>query len=88
MIPFTEAIDTLLLPPITLPFLTYQLKKSYNFFVNQPYNAGIAQLVEHLIRNEGVAGSNPVTSSKNSPEIIEVSGFYFWVVNNERVKGL
>ena len=25
--------------------------------------AGIAQLVEHLIRNEGVAGSNPVSGT-------------------------
>ena len=27
--------------------------------------AGIAQLVEHLIRNEGVAGSNPVSGTIN-----------------------
>lgn len=40
-------------------------------------DAGIAQLVEHFIRNEGVAGSNPVTSSKNTPETVKVSGFYF-----------
>ena len=31
-----------------------------------PYsNAGIAQLVEHLIRNEGVVGSSPITGTIN-----------------------
>ena len=31
-----------------------------------PYsNAGIAQLVEHLIRNEGVVGSSPITGTRN-----------------------
>ena len=87
MIPFTEAIDTLLLPPITLPFLTYQLKKSYNFFVNQPYNAGIAQLVEHLIRNEGVAGSNPVTSSIKNVCFVDFRKIKYWVVKNEMSLG-
>ena len=29
--------------------------------------AGIAQSVEQLIRNQQVAGSSPVTSSKNAP---------------------
>ena len=30
-----------------------------------PYsNAGIAQLVEHLIRNEGVVGSSPITGTR------------------------
>ena len=29
-----------------------------------PYSiAGIAQLVEHLIRNEGVVGSSPITGT-------------------------
>ena len=28
-------------------------------------HAGVAQLVEHLIRNEGVAGSSPVTGTRN-----------------------
>ena len=27
--------------------------------------AGVAQLVEHLIRNEGVVGSSPVTGTRN-----------------------
>ncbi len=27
--------------------------------------AGIAQLVEHLIRNEGVVGSSPITGTRN-----------------------
>ena len=26
-------------------------------------NAGLAQLVEHLIRNEGVVGSSPITGT-------------------------
>ena len=30
-------------------------------------NAGIAQLVEHLIRNEGVAGSSPVSGTTVRP---------------------
>ena len=27
--------------------------------------AGVAQLVEHLIRNEGVVGSSPITVTRN-----------------------
>lgn len=27
--------------------------------------AGVAQLVEHLIRNEGVVGSSPITGTRN-----------------------
>ena len=30
-------------------------------------NAGIAQLVEHLICNQGVAGSNPAAGTRSSP---------------------
>ena len=47
-------------------------------------SAGIAQLVEHLIRNEGVAGSIPVFGTKltaarrfffgNNPLFISLSG--------------
>ena len=37
-----------------------------------PLNAAIAQLVEHLIRNEGVGGSNP---SCGTNEIKDLSGF-------------
>ena len=29
-------------------------------------NAGVAQLVEHLIRNEGVVGSSPITGTTKS----------------------
>ncbi len=36
--------------------------------------AGIAQLVEHLIRNEGVVGSSPITGTRiEKPQ----SGFLF-----------
>jgi hypothetical protein len=31
------------------------------------YHAGVAQLAEHFTRNEGVAGSNPVSSTKSKP---------------------
>ena len=37
--------------------------------------AGIAQLVEHLIRNEGVAGSNPVSGTIN--KIPAFAGVFF-----------
>jgi hypothetical protein len=30
-------------------------------------HAGVAQLVEHFTRNEGVAGSSPVSSTKRNP---------------------
>ncbi len=30
-----------------------------------PCVAGVAQLVEHLIRNEGVVGSSPITGTRN-----------------------
>ena len=42
--------------------------------------AGVAQLVEQLIRNQQVAGSSPATSSKNTPMVrcwIESSGHFF-----------
>ncbi len=29
-----------------------------------PCVAGVAQLVEHLIRNEGVVGSSPITGTR------------------------
>ena len=28
------------------------------------FSAGIAQLVEHVIRNDGVVGSNPISGTK------------------------
>ncbi len=37
--------------------------------------AGVAQLVEQLIRNQQVAGSSPATSSKKSPKIIDFRRF-------------
>ena len=43
-----------------------------------PYSiAGIAQLVEHLIRNEGVVGSSPITgtSYKKNPQM----GIFYFV---------
>ncbi|MDF2930121.1 MAG: hypothetical protein K0Q75_2359, partial [Anaerospora sp.] len=43
--------------------------------------AGIAQLVEHLIRNEGVVGSNPIIgSSEKRPSVISEGLFYFSII--------
>ena len=39
--------------------------------------AGIAQLVEHLIRNEGVAGSSPVSGTTNKKPVF--AGFFIFV---------
>ena len=41
-------------------YLAQKINKWYNIKVT---NATIAQLVEHLIRNERVVGSNPISSS-------------------------
>src|ERR1700716_2343152 len=38
-------------------------------------SAAIAQLVEHVIRNDGVTGSNPVCGTSQIPNIIAKSGF-------------
>ena len=35
-----------------------------------PLNAAIAQLVEHLIRNEGVGGSNPSGGTNKINELV------------------
>ena len=37
-------------------------------------HAGVAQLAEHFTRNEGVAGSNPVSSTKSN--LCEKQGFF------------
>ena len=42
-------------------------------------NACVAQLVVQLIRNEQVAGSNPVTSSKEEPRKYVVPEVSFYV---------
>ena len=34
-----------------------------NMFYSRLRYAGVAQLVEHLIRNEGVVGSSPITGT-------------------------
>ena len=34
-------------------------------FYSHLRSAGVAQLVEHLIRNEGVVGSSPITGTRN-----------------------
>lgn len=34
-------------------------------FYSRVRYAGVAQLVEHLIRNEGVVGSSPITGTRN-----------------------
>ena len=47
-------------------------------------NAGVAQSVEQLIRNQQVAGSSPATSSKNSRKtyvIVRFLSFYDSVFN-------
>lgn len=40
-------------------------KTSFKYYTKQEL-ATLAQLVEHLIRNERVVGSNPISGSKNS----------------------
>ncbi len=39
--------------------------------------AGVAQLVEHLLAKEKVAGPNPVSRSSDSPVIIQITGEFF-----------
>ena len=41
-----------------------------NMFYSRLRYAGVAQLVEHLIRNEGVVGSSPVTGTRNKKTIM------------------
>ena len=49
--------------------LLIKYKKLLEFITNMFYShlryAGVAQLVEHLIRNEGVVGSSPITGTRN-----------------------
>ena len=42
--------------------LEKMVKKYYYFYVNYLTHAGVAQLAAHFTRNEGVGGSNPLTS--------------------------
>ena len=56
----------------------------YNKYVAE-MNACVAQLVVQLIRNEQVAGSNPVTSSLGKPSGFGVRRFLCW--RNEQGKG-
>ena len=46
--------------------------------------AGIAQLVEHLIRNERVAGSNPVIGSRNIKALRDFPARPFFKTSNKR----
>ena len=39
----------------------------------RPDWAAVAQLVEHIIRNDGVGGSNPFSGTKSSSEMAETS---------------
>ena len=48
--------------------------------------AGIAQLVEHLIRNEGVRGSNPRTGT-SFPVIVGWQSLLFPAVNLNAGRG-
>ena len=61
--PFSHAI-------ITLQKKSVKFKKSVDNYRPREYNirvlATIAQLAEHLIRNERVVGSNPISGSKKS----------------------
>ena len=60
-----------------------KFKKSVDNYRAREYNirvlATIAQLAEHLIRNERVVGSNPISGSSNHA-VPENSGtaFLFW----------
>ena len=56
------------------------MKILYNIIV--VLRAGVAQLVEQLIRNQQVAGSSPATSSKKTPQSDEFrsAAFYFYVL--------
>ena len=57
------------------------MKILYNIIV--VLRAGVAQLVEQLIRNQQVAGSSPATSSKKTPQSDEFSFcgvFIFYVL--------
>ncbi len=52
----------------TLPFfkfVDYMLDKRRNFLYNTQANAGVAQPVEQLIRNQQVVCSSHITSSKS-----------------------
>ena len=49
-----------------------------NIYYDLPHKAGLAQLVEHLIRNEGVVGSSPITGTiKNQHRQIPVFLYFF-----------
>lgn len=37
---------------------------SFYIYYDYARRAGVAQLVEHLIRNEGVVGSSPITGTR------------------------
>ena len=60
-------------------------KKSVDNKVTHDYNirvlATIAQLAEHLIRNERVVGSNPISGSKTiRNSIVTAVGFFFYAI--------
>ena len=58
--------------------LTVSIKVGYNTFVScaSDRHAGLAQLVEQLIRNEQVTGSSPATSSIGKSRPPEFRGFF------------
>ncbi len=47
-------------------------------------DACVAQSVEQFIRNERVAGSNPVTSSNKKPLRIDIFGGFLCILTNPR----
>lgn len=51
---------------------------SFYIYYDYAHRAGVAQLVEHLIRNEGVVGSSPITGTRIKNRDF-YRGFYFIV---------
>lgn len=51
---------------------------SFYIYYDYARRAGVAQLVEHLIRNEGVVGSSPITGTRIKNRDF-YRGFYFIV---------
>ena len=75
--PFSHAI-------ITLQKKSEKFKKSVDNYRPREYNirvfATIAQLAEHLIRNERVVGSNPISGSNSKKLLFTlVNGSFFYV---------
>ena len=57
---------------------------SFYIYYDYARRAGVAQLVEHLIRNEGVVGSSPITGTRIKNRDF-YRGFYFIVYAVEAI---